>query len=72
MYVFGMFGGVMSLEVYVREGETQDSLLKRFQRAIQMSGILREAKAHNYFVSKGDAARIKAKNSARRRRRERY
>jgi hypothetical protein len=37
-----------------------------------MSGILREAKAHNYFVSKGDAARIKARNSARRRRRERY
>ena len=62
----------MSLEVYLREGETQDSLLKRFQRTIQMSGVLREAKAHNYFVSKGDAARIKAKNSARRKRRERY
>jgi ribosomal protein S21 len=62
----------MSLEVHLREGETQDSLLKRFQRTIQMSGVLREAKAHNYFVSKGDAARIKARNSARRRRRERY
>ena len=61
----------MSFEVYLREGETQDSLLKRFQRTVQMSGILREAKAHNHFVSKGDAARIKAKNSARRRRRER-
>jgi ribosomal protein S21 len=72
MYVSRMFRGIMSLEVYVREGETQESLLKRFQRAIQMSGILREAKAHNYFVSKGDAARIKAKNSARKRRRERY
>ncbi len=62
----------MSLEVHLREGETQDSLLKRFQRTVQMSGILREAKAHNHFVSKGDAARIKARNSARRRRRERY
>jgi ribosomal protein S21 len=62
----------MSLEVHLREGETKDSLLKRFQRTIQMSGVLREAKAHNYFVSKGDAARIKARNSARRRRRERY
>ena len=68
----GMFGGVMSLEVYLREGETQDSLLKRFQRTIQMSGVLREAKASNHFVSKGDAARIKAKNSARRRRRQGY
>jgi ribosomal protein S21 len=62
----------MSLEVYLPEGETQDSLLKRFQRTVQMSGILREEKTHNYFVSKGDAARIKARNSARRRRRQRY
>jgi ribosomal protein S21 len=62
----------MSLEVHLREGETQDSLLKRFQRTVQMSGILREAKAHNHFVSRADAARIKARNSARRRRRERY
>ncbi|MFH0769740.1 MAG: 30S ribosomal protein S21 [Chloroflexota bacterium] len=59
----------MSLEVHIREGETQESLLKRFQRSVQVSGVLREAKTHNYFVSKGDAARIKAKNSARRRRR---
>jgi ribosomal protein S21 len=62
----------MSLEVYLRDGETQDSLLKRFQKTIQMSGILREVKASNHFVSKGNAARIKAKNSARRRRRQGY
>jgi len=62
----------MSLEVHLREGETQDSLLRRFQRTVQMSSILREAKANRHFVSKGDAARIKARNSARRRRRERY
>ncbi len=60
------------MEVHLREGESQDSLLKRFQRSVQMSGILREAKAHNHFVSKGDAARIKTRNAARRRRRERY
>ena len=58
----------MSLEVHLREGETQDSLLKRLQRSVQMSGILREVKAHSHFISKGDAARIKARNSARRRR----
>jgi hypothetical protein len=33
-----------------------------------MSGILREAKSHRRFISKRDAARIKAKNNARRRR----
>lgn len=60
----------MSLEVYLREGETQDSLLRRFQKAVQASGILREAKAHRYFIAKRDAARIKAKKSARRRRKQ--
>ncbi len=59
------------MQVSIRAGESQDSLLRRFQRTVQMSGILREAKTHNHFVSKGDAARIKAKNSARRKRRER-
>ncbi|UCH43316.1 MAG: 30S ribosomal protein S21 [Dehalococcoidales bacterium] len=57
----------MSLEVTLREGETQDSLLKRFQRMVQMDGILREAKAHRYFISKREAARLKAKKSSRRR-----
>ncbi|MDD5126971.1 MAG: 30S ribosomal protein S21 [Dehalococcoidales bacterium] len=58
----------MSLDVSIRDGESQDSLLRRFQKSVQMEGILREAKTHEHFVSKGDAARIKAKKSARRRR----
>jgi ribosomal protein S21 len=60
----------MSLEVNLREDESQDALLRRFLRTIQMSGILREAKEHRHFVSKGVAARLKAKNNARRRRRQ--
>ena len=60
---------VMSLEVSLREGESQDSLLRRFQRMVQVSGVLREAKTHRYFISKKDASRIKAKNNARRKRR---
>ncbi len=59
----------MSLEVRIRDGESQDSLLRRFQKSVQMGGILREAKSHRYFVSKSEAARLKAKASARRRRR---
>jgi ribosomal protein S21 len=58
----------MSLKVSIREGETQDSLLKRFQRMIQMDGVLREAKSHRYFLSKRETARLKAKKNARRRR----
>ncbi len=60
----------MSLEVSIHEGESQESLLHRFQRMVQMSGVLRDAKSHTRFISNRDAARIKAKNSARRRRRE--
>jgi ribosomal protein S21 len=56
----------MSLEVKIGEYESQDSLLKRFQRIVQMDGVLREAKAHRYFISKRDAARLKAKKNARR------
>ena len=58
----------MGLEVSLRDGETQDSLLRRFQRMVQMDGVLREAKSHRYFLSKREAARLKAKRSARRRR----
>lgn len=59
----------MSLKVSIRDGESQESLLKRFQRMVQTEGVLREARAHEYFVSRGDAERIKAKKSARRRKR---
>jgi ribosomal protein S21 len=68
MYVTRMCWHVMSLEVSIREGETQDSLLRRFQKMVQMEGILREVKTHRYFLSKREAARLKAKKSARRRR----
>jgi ribosomal protein S21 len=62
----------VSLEVQLHEGESQESLLHRFQREVQMSGVLREAKANRRFVSKRDAAIIKAKNNARRKRRQGY
>jgi ribosomal protein S21 len=58
----------MSLQINIREGESQDSLLRRFQRMVQTSGVLREAKAHRHFLSKGEAARLKAQKSARRKR----
>ena len=56
--------------VMIREGESQEVLLRRFQKKVQASGILRETKRHRYFVSKREAACIKAKRNARRRRRK--
>ncbi len=70
MYVSVICWSVMSLTVKIHGSESQDSLLRRFQRMIQMDGILREAKANRYFVSRRDAARIKAKKNARRKRRQ--
>jgi len=56
------------MQVQLRDGETQESLLKRFQKAVLMSGVLRDAKAHNYFMSRGETERLKSKNAARKRR----
>jgi ribosomal protein S21 len=55
--------------VTLREGETQEALLKRFQRSVQNSGLLREVKAKRFFISNGEKARIAARKSAARHRR---
>jgi len=60
----------MSLQVKLYQGESQDALLRRFQKQVQLSGILREAKTKSRFVSNRDAYRIKSRNSARRRRQQ--
>ena len=60
----------MSMQVEIREGESQESLLRRFQRMVQTSGVLREAKVQRHFVSRGEKERLKAQQSARRRRRQ--
>ena len=58
----------MSLDVVLREGETQESLVRRFVKVIQIEGILREFKASQTFLCKRDAAIIKSKKASRRRR----
>jgi small subunit ribosomal protein S21 len=60
----------MTLKVQLREGESLESLLRRFQRMVQREGILREVKTHRYFISKREAARMKSKKNAKRRRRQ--
>lgn len=60
----------MPLEVNIHEGESQEALLRRFQKMVQLSGILREAKASRRFVTKSEANRIKIKKNAQRRRRQ--
>jgi ribosomal protein S21 len=56
----------MALGVSLHEGESQDSLIRRFQKNIQMEGILREAKDSQVFLSNRDAANLKTKRASRR------
>jgi len=58
----------MALDVSLRDGESQDSLIRRFQKSIQMEGILREFRASRNFLSKRDAYILKSKRAAKRRR----
>jgi ribosomal protein S21 len=58
----------MALEVNLYDGESQDSLIRRFQKSIQMEGILREAKASQTFLSKREAYIVKSRRAARRKR----
>jgi len=60
----------MSMQVLIRANESQDSLMRRFHKMVQTSGVLREVKTHRHFISKGEKARLKAQQSARRRRRQ--
>ena len=55
--------------VTLKDGETQEALLRRFQRSVQNSGLLREVKAKRFFISNGEKARIAARKSAARHRR---
>ena len=58
-------------QVFLREGEDPESLLKRFQTSMQRSGILRELRNRRFFRSKGEQARLDRQRSLRRMRRRR-
>ncbi|MBI4282679.1 MAG: 30S ribosomal protein S21 [Chloroflexi bacterium] len=47
-------------QVVVREGETFDSLLRRFNKRVQMDGILSEARRRAHFEKPSVARKRKA------------
>lgn len=53
------------MQVSLRDGESQESLLGRFQKAIQSSGILREFRLRRHFISKPEKARMAARKALR-------
>ena len=60
----------MPFEVTLYSGESQESLLRRFQKMVQISGVLKDFRSRQRFMSKRDAYLVKAKNTARRKRRQ--
>src|SRR4051794_21624698 len=55
------------LRVQLRSDESFEGLLGRFRRTVMNAGILREAKAHRYFVPKGEQLRMAKKRAERKR-----
>jgi ribosomal protein S21 len=58
------------LHVSIRDGESQEALLARFTALVRRSGIINEVKAHRFFISKSEKARIAERKAARRRNRK--
>ena len=52
--------------VNLRNGESQDSLLKRFRKKIVKSGILSTIRDKRWFVSKSEMRRMEKKKAIRR------
>ena len=51
-----------------RDGESPESLLKRFRKKVMRDRILGDAKRKRYFVSKGEQKRIALRKAKRRER----
>ncbi len=52
--------------VNLRNGESQDSLLKRFRKKVVKSGVLSTVRRKRWFVSKSETRRMEKKKAIRR------
>lgn len=58
-------------EVFVQEGETLESALRRFKRKVQQEDIIKEIKKHSYYMKPGEKARVKQALARKRNRKKR-
>ena len=52
--------------VHLRNGESQDSLLKRFRKKVVKSGVLSTIRDKRWFISKSEQRRMEKKKAIRR------
>ena len=57
------------MQVLPEDGESFDSLLRRFTQKVKRAGVLSEFRRRRFFVSKGVERRAKIKKSQQRQRR---
>lgn len=57
-------------EVKLRENESQEQLLRRFNKAVVKSNVLSDVRRKRWFVPKSELKRIERKKAARRVRRK--
>jgi small subunit ribosomal protein S21 len=57
--------GVSSISVELRQGESQESLLKRFRKAVAEARILPIVRQKRWFTSKSEIKRIKRQKAIR-------
>jgi small subunit ribosomal protein S21 len=63
----------MSLAIVkLRNGESQDQLLKRFRKKVVKSGVLSTVRRKRWFVSRSEQRRMDKKKAARRFKRKQY
>jgi len=53
-------------KVTLRDGESQQQLLRRFRKKVTRSGILSEVRKRRWFVSKNEQRRMDVKKAIRR------
>ncbi|MGB3904231.1 MAG: 30S ribosomal protein S21 [Anaerolineae bacterium] len=58
------------MTVYLRPGESQENLLKRFRKAVAKSGIRKAVRKKRWFVSKSEQRRLAKARAIRKARRK--
>ena len=59
-------------KVWLRSGESPESLLKRFRKKVIRDRVLSDVKKKRFFVSKSEQRRIAERKAIRRERRRRW
>jgi len=59
-------------KVVLRQGESQESLLRRFRKQVTKDRILSDAKRKRFFVSRSEEKRIARRKAIRRERRRQW